>query len=74
MKEIRLSKSEMHDLAEKLFHETHPFSGSIDSHPRDLLVYWLHDADNAIDHYNSVNEFLHERGLTKCHLTIKFKS
>ena len=72
MTEIRLSKSEMHDLAEKLFHEAHPFSGSLDSH--DLRAHWIREALEAIEYYNTVNEFLHERGLTKCHLTIKFRS
>lgn len=72
MIEIELSESEMHDLAEKLFHETHPFSGSLDSH--DLRVHWIREALEAIGYYNTVNEFLHERGLTKCHLTTKSKS
>ena len=72
MEELKLSGSEILALAEKLFHEVHPFSGSLDSH--DLRVHWIREALEAIGYYITVNEFLHERGLTKCHLTIKSKS
>ena len=61
MEELKLSGSEILALAEKLFHEVHPFSGSLDSH--DLRTHWIREAIDAVDYYNTVKEFLHERGL-----------
>ena len=58
---LQLSDFELLELAEKLFHEVHPFSGSLDSH--DLRVHWIREALEAIEYYNTVNEFLHEIGL-----------
>jgi len=61
MNELKLSGSEILALAEKLFHETHPFSGPLD--PHDLMAHWIREATDAVDYYNTVKEFLHERGL-----------
>lgn len=63
MTKLQLSESEIYELANSMLLDVWPEADILQNQPQYVQLNWIHEALEAIEYYNTVNEFLHESGL-----------